>query len=119
MAFLASAAGVAPWFCLRPGKEGNTANAEEASRHVSVASWMREGREMILMADGRQCRVPEDSSGRVDMGQLRRMAGVRSNRALIAQGSNGENTVLPASGRVCLDDYTRLLNSPRAKRGNG
>ena len=72
---------------------------------------------MIIVRSGRQIEVPQDGQGRADIQEVRRIAGITSDRALIVQKPSGENELLPSAGQVRLDPYARLLDAPRAKRG--
>ena len=72
---------------------------------------------MRILSNGQEVEIPTDEQGRADVAEVRRVANVPHDRALILQRQNGENFITPRHGRINVTPYDHFLDSPTSKRG--
>ena len=70
----------------------------------------------VIYANGRMIDLGEDRDGNVDLGKLRRAAGINS-RALIVQRSDGTSEILPQRGKYQPKPDETFIDAPLARRG--
>jgi len=74
---------------------------------------------MKIMMNGREFDVPSDERGNVQAVDVRRVANVPDDRAVILQKPTGENFIVPKNGRIAVNPYENsFIDSPRGIRGD-
>lgn len=72
---------------------------------------------MKIMMNGREHEVPSDERGNIQAADVRRVANVPDNRAIIRQKSTGENFMMPKHGKIAVNPYENFIDSPIGIRG--
>ena len=72
---------------------------------------------MRMLVNGREFNVPTNERGQANVVDVRRIANVPDDRAIIQQKPTGENFVMPRNGQVDVNPYDNFIESARAKRG--